>query len=67
MTRKDYVLIADAVRSTKPVSGPGLSAAELTGQQAQYEWTAGVLAGRLAVTNPRFDRQRFLTACGVQS
>jgi len=33
MTRKDYVLIADA----------------------------------LATDNPRFDRERFLVACGVQS
>lgn len=59
MTRKDYVLIADAIKWQMENS----TSAE---QQQGVKFTAGELAWRLAQENPRFDRERFLTACGVK-
>lgn len=50
MTRKDYILIAAA-----------LKAAQTIPQAARN------LADQLAQDNLRFDRTRFLEACGVQS
>lgn len=57
MTRKDYVLIAEALKEARRVSQypDGISTA------------ARCIAGALAAANPRFDRARFLRACGVLS
>lgn len=62
MTRKDYILIAQAIKDAKPASvkddyGNGLDVG--------VERAAFRLADALAVDNPRFDRERFLVACGV--
>ena len=61
MTRKDYQLIAEVLKS---------------GMENWKGWdekpeevlagTARSLATQLAKDNPRFDRARFLTACGVK-
>ena len=55
MTRKDFELIAEAVK-------------ELTADyyQKDKENTAELFARVLATTNPRFNRELFLTACGVK-
>ena len=66
MTRKDYELIAAAVkecRSTQNQAYYGLWCAD----DRTLDTVAGVLAEKLAADNPRFDRERFLQACGVQS
>jgi hypothetical protein len=69
MTRRDYVLIADTMREqidrrrnfrmadckTDP-NASGYSALCLAVWQ---------LADRLAENNPRFDKQRFISACGL--
>jgi hypothetical protein len=62
MTRKDYELIAQAVRLTGDVTKTsGLYDVETTlGLLAQ------VLADGLAKENPRFNETTFLTACGVK-
>lgn len=58
MTRKDYVLLAGAVMSAlHNAKGPG----ELSGVIA----TAEKLAEHLARDNARFEKRRFLVACGV--
>jgi hypothetical protein len=61
MTRKDYELIANAFRlangSTKVTDYDAESALGLL---------AEILGDRLEQDNPRFDRERFLTACGVK-
>ena len=54
MSKKDYVLIARVFN--------GVLEDNLTSSQV-----AMVLADVLASTNPRFDRGRFLTACGVEN
>lgn len=66
MTKKDFELIAGAVRQSRLV---GLNIAESTAHRfsEQRACTARRLADALATTNPRFDRARFLAACGVAS
>lgn len=63
MTRKDYVLIAAALHQAR--------ARQFQADRAQgFEaigHAADILADVLAKDNPRFDRSRFLAACGVQS
>jgi len=55
MTRKDYVVIAAALRRTKP-----------TGYNRSLQWRNDCLAisDELAIDNERFDQQKFLDACG---
>ena len=53
MTKKDFELIAATI-------------AYLPAGPARRE-TARLFADALATTNPRFDRARFLRACGVAS
>ena len=54
MTRKDYQLIADVIAVN------WFGSAELKADLANN------LADKLEQDNPRFDRARFLTACGVK-
>ena len=59
MTRKDYVAIAAAIKaSQRPATS---ETAESIRELAQR------LASIMANDSPRFDRARFLKACGVQS
>jgi hypothetical protein len=53
MTRKDYVMIADAIGGMTYLS------------ETDRATIAHDFADQLINTNPRFDRARFLTACGV--
>jgi hypothetical protein len=53
MTRKDYVLIAEIVVSAYYLDAD------------QKETIAKDFADSLSMDNPRFDRARFLNACGV--
>lgn len=58
MTKKDYELIADALKMTKP--------SEL--QEVVYQWEMDVNAIMevLAQDNGKFNPSRFLTACGLE-
>lgn len=58
MTRKDYVLLADALKAAiQSVDNPERVGAML----AAYE-----LSHRLGLDNARFDRRRFIEACGLE-
>lgn len=57
MTRKDYVVIAEAIRK----------ASQAPGYAERNAFVAHAIADALAADNPRFDRARFLSACGVKS
>jgi hypothetical protein len=61
MTRKDYVMIAEVIKTQIELS---LKFGE---DDARYgaENIAQDLATKLGEDNPRFDRGRFLAACGV--
>lgn len=60
LTRKHFELIARALRAARPIveGRPSLP-------QDVHANCARELADALAGTNPRFDRERFLRACGV--
>ena len=68
MTRKDYVLIASAIRESAPTisesglvkRGPASGAVSVRGSVCLD--IANALADRLQGNNPRFDRERFLRA-----
>ena len=63
MTRKDYVKIADVLASHMQISDHFHSEtyAEVV------EFIAKDLAHMLKYYNPRFNRDKFLAACGVKS
>ena len=61
MTRKDYEAIAAAIKEV--VDSNRWFKGNLSGTQD----TAKAVANVMAADNPRFDRARFLKACGVQS
>lgn len=63
MTRKDYIAIARVISDAALIQ---------CGTQSEVELQAGVrrriaheLSDILAKDNPRFDRERFLKACGI--
>ena len=59
MTKKDFVLIAAALATARPLA---------SATPASVHWQAcHACADALATTNPLFDRARFLQACGVAS
>jgi hypothetical protein len=65
MTRKDYILIAAALKE---------AAADILNKECPVQdlldgkdYAAEHIADALARDNPRFDRERFLKAAGVQS
>ena len=62
MTRKDYVLIADAIATEAKFAG-SFNTKEM--RLAILREVACALADVLKRDNSRFDRTRFLTACGV--
>lgn len=57
MTRKDFELIAAAIRGVDVERG--------TGMEQGVILTANAVADALVLTNVRFDRSKFLTACNV--
>jgi hypothetical protein len=64
MTKKDYILIAATINARRPKQNEsyyGLSVADAETLNA----LARDFAINLAVDNPRFDRAKFLQACGV--
>ena len=65
MTRKDYVAIAAAISDGALVNCA--TQAEVQMQATVRSKIARQLAEGMAADNPRFDRARFLKACGVQS
>jgi hypothetical protein len=63
MTRKDYVAIAAAIHRT----GMAVTIGEKKTAEYAIRLAAFDIAATMANDNPRFDRARFLKACGVQS
>ena len=67
MTKKDYELIANVIRYTKNhylINIPHKGKKEVI--NATLEVLADELAERLQIDNPRFDFERFMTACGFE-
>jgi hypothetical protein len=68
MTRKDYVALAEVMKGEKIVPTDYASMSQWEkGASDSWNTTVLALAAMLARDNPRFDRARFLKACGAQS
>lgn len=67
MTRKDYVALAEALRRVKPLvpidTAEGRIQYALAFQRDLWEATVESVQMTLAADNPRFDADRFRTAC----
>lgn len=63
MTRKDYVAIAAAIHRT----GMAITIGPRKSAEYALKLAATDIAATMAQDNPRFDRARFLTACGIES
>lgn len=65
MTRKDFELIAEAIRTAKIPDGLHLFTSHAAAEAAIRQSIAFDFAVALRQTNPRFDVGRFERACGV--
>ena len=65
MTRKDFQLIADALVNLRTFEAHDSEMSETVARAVRYSSVVDALASALATTNPRFDRDRFLGACGI--
>lgn len=59
VTKKDFVLIAATLMETKPVTAAPDAAHQ------QWHNMVRAFARSLSSTNPRFNRNTFLAACGI--
>ena len=57
MTRKDYVILAKVIHTARNIN---------TDKTGEAVAVAYLLAEELERENPRFNRELFLTACGVK-
>lgn len=64
MTRKDYELLAGALRKVKPTCDPNEGGDAFASRQLEWAACCLSIADALEGDNPRFDRARFLSACG---
>lgn len=65
MTRKHFEALAAAVRATRKAQHE--AGGDPVTVDATLDRMADELATMLRMENPRFDRARFMTACGVAS
>lgn len=66
MTKKDYELIADSVRRSLLVLTFGKNQAKRLAAEQGIRLLANDLAGSFYGENRKFDRNKFLLACGVE-
>jgi len=64
MTKKDYELIAQSIWRSGYMKDKNKVRQEA--KEAMRRLIANDLCGSLANENPRFDRTRFLEACGIE-
>jgi hypothetical protein len=65
MTRKDYILIANALFTAKPIWG-GEPTPETVARLCQWLWSVKELTLALHDGHPEFQPERFRQACGVR-
>lgn len=70
MTRKDYEIIAAGIKEQvdfiKSAADFATNPDAIKAAKATVENTAGNIAFKLGQQNPRFNRDTFLTACGIE-
>ena len=65
MTKKDFEKIAGAIKDARDAVGPNPDRPFLT--MTIFDSLSRTIADVCATTNPKFQRMRFLTACGVDT
>jgi hypothetical protein len=65
MTRKHFKQIADAMQNLRKFEAHDAEMSETVAHAVRFSSVVDSLAKVLADSNPRFDRDRFLTACGI--
>lgn len=65
MSKKDYELIAAAIRVSRTAPMGDMNASYSRAWDDGIRGAAATLADALSRENPKFDRSRFLLACGV--
>jgi hypothetical protein len=66
MTRKDYVMLAGIIKDCNLIPTLNNNKALASIQADMLFTVASQLAYKLEQDNPRFDRAKFLTACGLK-
>jgi hypothetical protein len=66
MTKKDYELIAAAIAGCATVTNKSGRLGTIETVLISKEHFVNMLATELEIENPRFNREMFLTACGVK-
>ncbi len=61
LTKKDFKVVAEIIKNNLP----GKDNDYCDGVRAGLYYTANDLADYFATQNPRFDRERFMVACGL--
>lgn len=65
MTRKDYIALANAISVARLQATTLQKDREISAVESACMHVAHRMADHFAADNPRFDRARFLQACGV--
>lgn len=65
MSRKHFRLIAAAMQRLRKFEAPDPEMSEIVAHAVRFSSVGDALATVLATTNPRFNRNRFLAACGI--
>jgi hypothetical protein len=66
MTKKDYELIAEAIAQCATVTNKSGRVGTIETILIAKEHLVNMLATSLEIQNPRFNREMFLKACGVE-
>lgn len=69
MTKKDYLLIAGAFKDAEPKNDSKyISDASIQAEAVHNQWVdnCNTMAIYLEEENPKFNRERFLKACGIK-
>ena len=65
MTRKHFQQIATAMQSLRKFEANDVQMSEAVAHAVRFSSVVDALANVLANSNPRFNRNRFLAACGI--
>jgi hypothetical protein len=66
MTRKDYELLAEVIATAHTVTNKSGSLGQTETVLIPKNHLIALMSQALEVENPRFNRELFLTACGVK-
>jgi hypothetical protein len=65
MTKKHFNAIADAMRYMRKIEIDDIEGSATGVRVVKFSSVVDALAGIMADSNPKFDRNRFLAACGI--